>query len=526
MRTRVLVATALLLAVAGCLVHTAFGYSAYDLSGHALGSDDAWISYRYAWNLANGQGLVFNPGELVEGFSNLLYVLVLAGVFAVAPAVDIYLVSVFLNTAAVVAGGLALFRFAARELDNRSALMAVFLFALSPMIWLWASSGLETTVVVLCQLGIWFAVERVRQNADPRGLAVLAAWCIALIFLRADGFLTPLAAVLYLGLHRRARPALITFSAIVCAELALTSFRLLYYGYPLPNTYYAKVSGPLLERVADGAQKLAQVAMSTGMLAALLAIVIGVAWLLRSRAREGLRFSLLFPVLWLGYWLFIGGDHFFERFLLIVFPMGAMVVLRQLHAGGVKGQAWAFVCVLLLGMQLGPLAIDPRCKYVGEKYDRWVVLGEYVGRTYPGRRLATDAAGKLPYFSGLYTIDTLGLNDTHIARVPVDTFRSGHSKHDAPYVLSKQPDLIAGWIEPSLDLRYGMDRTLYKPAGYRVTHLVNTSARRAEPNIVNTRGKTRRDIALLIASGYQYAVLVRGPAPGDPDYAANPEGTK
>ena len=41
--------------------------------------DDAFISFRYARNLADGQGLVFNPGhERVEGYTNFLWVLVLA----------------------------------------------------------------------------------------------------------------------------------------------------------------------------------------------------------------------------------------------------------------------------------------------------------------------------------------------------------------------------------------------------------------------------------------------------------------
>ena len=36
--------------------------------------DDAMISMRYAWNLAHGNGLVWNPGERVEGFTNPLWV--------------------------------------------------------------------------------------------------------------------------------------------------------------------------------------------------------------------------------------------------------------------------------------------------------------------------------------------------------------------------------------------------------------------------------------------------------------------
>lgn len=39
--------------------------------------DDAFISMKYAANLAQGHGLVWNPGERVEGYTNFLWTLVL-----------------------------------------------------------------------------------------------------------------------------------------------------------------------------------------------------------------------------------------------------------------------------------------------------------------------------------------------------------------------------------------------------------------------------------------------------------------
>ena len=51
-------------------------------------TDDAFISFRYARNLLEGHGLVFNPGERVEGYSNFLWVLELAalwGLFGLRP---------------------------------------------------------------------------------------------------------------------------------------------------------------------------------------------------------------------------------------------------------------------------------------------------------------------------------------------------------------------------------------------------------------------------------------------------------
>ena len=50
--------------------------------------DDAFISFRYARNLLEGHGLVYNPGEYVESYSNFLWVLeltALGGVFGLRP---------------------------------------------------------------------------------------------------------------------------------------------------------------------------------------------------------------------------------------------------------------------------------------------------------------------------------------------------------------------------------------------------------------------------------------------------------
>ncbi len=50
------------------------------LSAMAWGyvKDDAWISFRYAYNLVHGEGMVFNPGERIEGYTNFLWTVLLA----------------------------------------------------------------------------------------------------------------------------------------------------------------------------------------------------------------------------------------------------------------------------------------------------------------------------------------------------------------------------------------------------------------------------------------------------------------
>jgi hypothetical protein len=74
--------------------------------------------------------------------------------------------------------------------------------------------------------------------------------------------------------------------------------------------------------------------------------------------------------------------------------------------------------------------------------------------------LAIDAAGKVPYWSGLYSIDVLGLNDAVIAHEPqARAFLVGHSKFDPEYVFSRRPVLIASYLaDGDLNLEHGFTR--------------------------------------------------------------------
>jgi arabinofuranosyltransferase len=68
----------------------------FHLSAFEKLNDDSFISFRYARNLAAGRGLVFNPGERVEGYTNPLWVLIAAGLFKAGVAPEVGMVWVCL----------------------------------------------------------------------------------------------------------------------------------------------------------------------------------------------------------------------------------------------------------------------------------------------------------------------------------------------------------------------------------------------------------------------------------------------
>ncbi|MDP7112692.1 MAG: hypothetical protein QGH45_12050 [Myxococcota bacterium] len=143
--------------------------------------DDAFISLRYADNLLAGHGLVFNPGERVEGYSNFLWVLLLAaagGLGLEMPAASQWLGGLF---------GVGLVWATATALPGHRPwrLLAPALLVGNLTVWLWAVHGLET-VMFACwvTLGIRSDLRGWREGRVPLGSAL---WYALAALTRPEG---------------------------------------------------------------------------------------------------------------------------------------------------------------------------------------------------------------------------------------------------------------------------------------------------------------------------------------------------
>jgi hypothetical protein len=383
-------------------------------------------------------------------------------------------------------------------LDDGIGRWGALVLAASPPLWLWTSSGMETALVLLLQVALW------SEAVGGRDGRRLAAVVVLLLLARADGFVSAGVAVAWLA-ARRDRRAIAGGLALAATMAALTAWRLAYYGWPLPNTYYAKVSGALADRAAAALVQLGDLAWMAGLAAPLAVLAADAFAGLRART---IAFEPFFAMAWLGFWGYVGGDVFGERFLVVLVPL-ALAVLARVAACGRTMLAYAGL-VAIAAAQVLPLVADRRFRYAGEKYDRWVEVGRLLAAPeHRGRTIAVDAAGKIPFYSRLAAIDMLGLADAHIAHRPATEFRVGHSKHDAGYVLGRRPDLIATWIDPALDLRWGLDRARYEEAGYRLRYLAWARRSPPGPAVVDLRAVDPSEVPDLVRRGYQYAVAER-----------------
>ena len=361
----------------------------------------------------------------------------------------------------------------------------------------------------LGQALFWYFL--VKPNPAGATLGLVFA-CVILVLSRTDGFVFPLIGVAWLVVTGRYRLAGVILTSVIVTFVLIMLARLAYYGEFMPNTYYAKINGALVDRLTTAGRYLGSIALKNGLLIYAMAFgVMAIIVFWRMVRKKG--FAPSFEVTAFGgivaYYMIIGGDIYRDRFLLILFPLGLFLLWEVLTVLKVKSLApWVMGAAIL--HQLSAFAMDRRLELVFEhpKYDRFVVLGQYLGTHHPGSILATGAAGKIPFYSGLQTIDMLGLNDLHIARVPASSATPGHGRFDTAYVLGRQPDLICDHVYGDGHMVYGLERETHEPAGYALTYLVKHRGMAGEA-VVNVRNMARDDIAAAVDRGYRFGCLAR-----------------
>lgn len=413
--------------------------------------DDTFISLRYARNLVEGQGLVFNPGERVEGYTNCLWTLLLALPFALGidPVLFTYGLGI-LSGALLVLAAAALARTLAPE-RPLAAGIAALLAAATPYLVAEAIMGLETALFAAFA-GLALAAYLARpERALPSALALIAA-----ALTRPEGLLVSG----WVGLHdlassarspERRRPFLLRWALVLGAVGAHMLFRFLYYGDVVPNTFHAKVGG-------GWAAVLRGLEYAFGfVLASLPLALLGAYGLSRSSgaraARARARWILGLALAYTAYSIYVGGDFkpTYRFFALPALLFAALAGVGALRLGGLARRAPDALALGLgcVGAALLILPASTTRAFVRQRvqlYPLHLAIGAWLRDALPpGTWIATANAGAVPYESRLPTVDLVGLCDAHIARVPMPEMGSGtagHEKSDPLYVLERRPKVV------------------------------------------------------------------------------------
>ena len=462
--------------------------------------DDSLISLQYARNVARGFGFVFNPGERVEGFTNFLWVAVLALAYPLSDETSAGFVrlAVGLSIALAAVDILLLYRLARLIWPRRLApvLLALGLCIFDNSYTVWAMQALEShlllfTMLVSC-LFLWGAPSKSNAVGATLGLS-------ATMMTRPD-------AVLFVGVlgagqlvhawrSSEARRAMWRVLAIFGATGLIFGiyflWRYQYFGYLLPNTFYVKASGLRGQAIERGWQYLHEY-LSDRAYVPLLAL----------GAIVGIRDRIVGPLfgwvlIYAAYVVYVGGDFYpGQRFFVVVTPFAALLCAYSLDRAarwisgrwssrpGLSRGVWAFGAALVITVAIRGLLVGPLQTEVvrwGGEVERVRAFMQWLGaQAPPGASIVTGDIGSSGYYANLYVYDYFGIIDpvtAHQSSTQLGRGKAGHEKHaDAEYLLAKEPTYI----------KWGyMDRGLYERGYYFDSDL---------PASLNVAGIWRRDV--------------------------------
>ncbi len=431
--------------------------------------DDAYIPLRFADNWAKGFGLVWNPGGApVEGFTSPLYVFMM---FLVEKAGFTPLAYVPLASAlfAVLCVAQVLFLLQyinpGRLVEN---MVGAILLGLSPQLWYWSTAGLETTL--FAALLLTCVIVHAAHNAGK-----VPAWSVGVIFglltlTRPEGVLLFGMTLIFdiVLIWRAPTRNYMDPAKVALGFLAVTApvflWKWAYFGYPLPNTYYAKAGAGWIQ--IQGGWNYLVGNLQRILMQSYLLLLVGVFAFLKP-----VRERLYILCLALSFCLIIileGGDFFPNaRFVTPMLPL--LFILAALGISELSSRLKNGYRLLFLGVLIGmavaafnprkalpltphhtqlPKANSATFEYFDDWYTGFSVMGKTLHRIgSPGQSIALMPVGAVGYFSGMKVFDMAGVTDPYIAHEPFDptydsSWRPGHDKGDGPYILSKHPDYI------------------------------------------------------------------------------------
>jgi arabinofuranosyltransferase len=461
-------------------------------------AEDAYITYRFARNVAEGHGFVWNPGEPpVEGFTNFLWVGISAAAYRLG--LDLPRVTQALGVMAGLGTLLVSWRFA-REILGVSSGVALFTTALiaaaGPMA-AWATSGMETVFFTLWVTAAVYFASRFSRTAALGDAVITALTLFCATLTRPEGFgvaAIVLPAAWWLGTGpenaRRVPPALIAAAVYLGAFVIYFAWRYETFGYPLPNTFYAKTGGGLHQywrgfvHITYFALHFVLPWLPWGLLWAWRAAGDrGSArrsqprgWFARGRRHAGAVIASAVVVGYTSYVVLVGGDYMaMYRFAVPVLPLlylllglcahhavtglemngGRRIVLGAmglLTAGAVLLQSTPF--------EQAVFAPTPRMHgtYRGVKVERWYVnrfhvIGHFFADQMPDQSgsILTYDIGVVGYITRFNIYDVLGIVDPTIAHQPAPTTMGsglpGHEKQDLAYSYSRRPTFVVYTVQ-------------------------------------------------------------------------------
>ncbi len=460
-----------------------------------IGIDDANIFFIYARNLANGNGFVYQPGGVrVEGFSSLLWVLICSAGYLVSEKPEILLIIFNLILTSFTVFRFINFvdkKFGKDRFITIEGGIALLLIFTNPVFVSW-------TILSLMETGIWtfllvnsliLMIEVIESN-KVSSLIFFSSTLFLMIPCRPESLLIAAVMIflLILGLKINSKKifpiVLLPVSFYLISIIILYSFRLSYFGFIFPNTYYAKVSPDLLYGISEGIKYFIKYFLSNNVVFIALSGIIyyfysnfrknDSADYIRNEISYGLInvvicTVIIIPILW-------GGDVFVDfRFYqpilpFLFFPLIYLIKKLTIYYNlneklTVSGKILILIFFSLYfytGAQIKyhqrSITSEQQYKIAEENRKYGNDLNEFF-KNSKLPRIGTIPAGALAYTYKGTIIDLLGLNNIEMAHSH-DSHKGlkSHASFNKEVFYEQSPDFIlAGFVSDTLELYRSVD---------------------------------------------------------------------
>ncbi|MFC1852208.1 hypothetical protein ACFL27_18590 [candidate division CSSED10-310 bacterium] len=454
-------------------------------------AEDAYISFRYARNLANGYGLRWNIDEApVEGYTNFLWVIMCA--LAYKMGFEMPLFSQILGTGASLITLFWIYLFGRTFFDSKAlySLLPCLYLSLSGPFATWAASGKETNFFgLLVLIGIFYALKFWQKN-NRQDLVICFITLFFATLVRPEGFLVFTIVLCFflimslLKADKSVKKVLYALLYYLNPFLIYFIWRVYLFGFLLPNTYYAKTGGTVYQYKRGLMYSEHFVIYFVLPLAPIVVLLVWekraslIAFRISIHAvrQHLLTYASIYLcvstcLIYMLYIILVGGDYMaMHRFFVpllpliyLLFGLAATKLLRSVSTSPVKSfLTWAILLFALTATVIQSTPIEKKLfkkpalmhgNYRGVEIERktvarFIVIGQFFNKYKRDHEsLATASIGAISYYAGMKIYSITGLVDTYIAHkkrteIPLGLSYAGHEKVDLDYILSKKPTFI------------------------------------------------------------------------------------
>lgn len=315
--------------------------------------DDAYITLRTVDNFVNGYGLTWNTTERVQSYTHPLWMMVLSIFYATTH--DAYFMPIILSMMLSLSAILLL---GVKPISENSLnfLLAATVLLFSKAFIDYATSGLENPLSYLLSaafLAVYFSSMEIKQKVF---VSTLVASLIALNRLDLLLIVFPPLVYLYIKLARSERRWILCLAKALLVGflplIAWTIFSLVYYGFPFPNTYYAKIHTgiPLPLLIQQGIHYFLASAVFDPITMIFIAVAIVFAFISRRWDRITVSIGLILYGLYL---IRIGGDFMLGRFFAVPLVFSVALIANT------KQPRFSAIALLAAALVVGLTASDP-----------------------------------------------------------------------------------------------------------------------------------------------------------------------